>query len=53
MVGTNIAIQTHPHMLISGIGDALATYAETRTSFANSNANYVGGSDYRPTRRTL
>lgn len=36
-------------MLVSGIGDALATYVEARASFANNNVNYVGGGGYRPT----
>ncbi|MBR5470564.1 MAG: iron-containing alcohol dehydrogenase [Oscillibacter sp.] len=49
VVDTNITIQAPPHMLISGIGDALATYVEARASFANNNVNYVGGGGYRPT----
>lgn len=49
VVDTDITIQAPPHMLISGIGDALATYIEARASFANNNVNYVGGGGYRPT----
>lgn len=49
VVDTEITIQAPPHMLISGIGDALATYVEARASFANNNVNYVGGGGYRPT----
>lgn len=49
VVDTDITIQAPPHMLVSGIGDALATYIEARASFANNNINYVGGGGYRPT----
>lgn len=49
VVDTDITIQAPPHMLVSGIGDALATYIEARASFANNNVNYVGGGGYRPT----
>ena len=49
VVDTDITIQAPPHLLVSGIGDALATYVEARASFANNNVNYVGGGGYRPT----
>lgn len=48
VVDTQITIQAPPHMLISGMGDALATYVEARASYANNNVNYVG-EGYRPT----
>ena len=49
VVDTSITIQAPPHLLVSGIGDALATYVEARASYANNNVNYVGGGGYRPT----
>ncbi|MEI3348707.1 MAG: iron-containing alcohol dehydrogenase [Dysosmobacter sp.] len=36
-------------MMVSGIGDALATYIEAQASFANNNVCNAGAGDYRPT----
>ena len=49
VVDTEITIQSPEWMLISGIGDALATYIEALTSFANYNVCNAGGGHYRPT----
>lgn len=35
--------------MVSGIGDALATYIEAQASFANNNVCNAGAGDYRPT----
>ena len=53
VVDTEITIQSPPHMLVSGIGDALATYVEARASYAKNNVNSVGGGGYRPTLLSL
>lgn len=48
VVDTEITIKSPTWMLVSGIGDALATYIEAVASYANNNINNVSG-DYRPT----
>ena len=48
VVDTEITIKSPTWMLVSGIGDALATYIEAEASFANNNINNVSGG-YRPT----
>ncbi|MHB1316084.1 MAG: glycerol dehydrogenase [Christensenellales bacterium] len=49
VVDTNIIINSPLHMFVSGLGDALATYIESRASFANNNVNNICGGSYRPT----
>jgi glycerol dehydrogenase len=49
VVDTEITIQSPAWMLVSGIGDALATYIEAQASFANNNVCNSGLDDYRPT----
>lgn len=48
VVDTAITIKSPTWMLVSGIGDALATFVEAEASFANNNVCYVDGC-YRPT----
>lgn len=40
-------------MLISGIGDALATYIEAEASYANNNVCNAGDGAYKPTRMAM
>ncbi|MHB1316223.1 MAG: glycerol dehydrogenase [Christensenellales bacterium] len=49
VVDTDIVINAPLHMFVSGLGDALATYIESRASYANNNVNSVLGGGYRPT----
>lgn len=49
VVDTEITINAPAFMLVSGIGDALATYIEAEASFANNNVCNAGGANYRPT----
>lgn len=49
VVDTEITVQSPAWMLVSGIGDALATYVEAQASFANNNVCNAGAGDYRPT----
>ncbi len=49
VVDTDITIQSPPWMLVSGIGDALATYIEAQASAANNNVCNSGLDDYKPT----
>ena len=49
VVDTEITIQSPAWMLVSGIGDALATYFESQASYANNNVCNAGLEDYRPT----
>ena len=49
VVDTEITIQSPAWMLVSGIGDALATYIEAQASFANNNVCNAGAGEYRPT----
>lgn len=49
VVDTEITVNAPLHMLISGIGDALATYVEAEASWANNNVCNAGGGTYRPT----
>ncbi|WP_300023504.1 iron-containing alcohol dehydrogenase [Oscillibacter sp.] len=49
VVDTEITIQSPAWMLVSGIGDALATYIEAQASSANNNVCNSGLDDYRPT----
>lgn len=48
VVDTEITIQAPVHMLVSGIGDALATYVEAQASWANNNVCNAGGGAYKP-----
>ena len=50
VVDTEITVRSPIHMLISGIGDALATFVEAEMSWANNNVCNAGGGTYRPTR---
>ena len=49
VVDTEITVQAPAWMMVSGIGDALATYIEAQASFANNNVCNAGAGDYRPT----
>jgi len=49
VVDTDITIKAPGWMLVSGIGDALATYFEAQASYANNNVCNAGLEDYRPT----
>lgn len=49
VVDTEITIKAPGWMLVSGIGDALATYFEAQASYANNNVCNAGLEDYRPT----
>lgn len=48
VVDTEITVRSPAWMLISGIGDALATYVEAQASFANNNVCNAGAGAYRP-----
>lgn len=50
VVDTEITVRSPIHMLISGIGDALATYIEAECSWGHNNVCNAGGGTYRPTR---
>ena len=49
VVDTEVTIKAPAWMLVSGIGDALATYFEAEASFKNNNVCNSGLDDYRPT----
>ena len=53
IVDTNIVINAPLFMFVSGLGDALATYIESRASSANNNINNICGGGYRPTQAGL
>lgn len=53
VVDTDITIKAPAFMFVSGIGDALATYIEAESSFANNNVCNAGGANYRPTQLGL
>ncbi|MDD3347651.1 iron-containing alcohol dehydrogenase [Oscillibacter sp.] len=48
VVDTEITVQSPAWMMVSGIGDALATYIESEASFANNNVCNAGAGEYRP-----
>ena len=48
VVDTEITVQAPAWMMVSGIGDALATYIEAQASFANNNVCNSGLDDYHP-----
>ena len=48
VVDTEITVQSPAWMMVSGIGDALATYVEAQASFANNNVCNAGAGEYRP-----
>ncbi len=48
VVDTEITINAPAWMMVSGIGDALATYVEAQASFANNNVCNAGAGAYRP-----
>lgn len=50
VVDTEITVQSPVIMLISGIGDALATFIEAEASYANNNVCNAVGGKYRQTR---
>ena len=49
VVDTEITVQSPAWMMVSGMGDALATYIEAQASFANNNVCNAGAGDYGPT----
>jgi len=49
VVDTDIAAKAPVTMLISGIGDALATYIEAQASYAANNVCNAAGGQYKPT----
>ena len=49
VVDTEITVNAPVSMLISGIGDALATYIEALASTANNNVCNAAGGKYKPT----
>ncbi len=49
VVDTEVTITAPVELLVSGIGDALATYFESLASAGNNNVTYAGNGDYRPT----
>lgn len=53
VVDTEITIGSPIKMLISGIGDALATYIEAEASYANNNVCNAGDGAYKPTRMAM